>query len=154
MSSTLLITSEGTRSTLRNTGEAPRCSMRPGSARHPGRPARERRRSRTATMQDGVPPRPVPSYGGSMGNPITWFEILGADPEAAASFYAELFGWSTEPVQGGYILIDTHAGGGMNGGIARPSSGRGAETVFYAQGPDVQALLDLAGSLGATVESP
>jgi len=45
-----------------------------------------------------------------MGNPVTWFEINGPQPEQTAKFYAELFGWETQPVPGGYILIDTHAG--------------------------------------------
>src|SRR4051794_29739180 len=90
---------------------------------------------------------------GDMGNPITWFEILGADPEKTASFYSELFGWHTEAVDGGYILIDTHSGRGMNGGIGAPPNQGGSSTVFYAQGPDIQAMLDLAESLGARTET-
>jgi uncharacterized protein len=89
-----------------------------------------------------------------MGNPVTWFEINGPQPSKAASFYAELFGWHTQPVEGGYILIDTHAGSGMNGGIGTPPQGRPPHTIFFVQGPDIQALLDRATSLGASVASP
>jgi predicted enzyme related to lactoylglutathione lyase len=89
-----------------------------------------------------------------MGNAITWFEILGPDPEKTASFYSELFGWHTETVEGGYVLIDTHSGRGMNGGIGEAATEGGAGTVFYVQGPDIRALLDLAESLGARTETP
>src|SRR5437773_1147458 len=33
-----------------------------------------------------------------MGNPISWFEILGPRPAETAGFYSELFGWHTETV--------------------------------------------------------
>jgi uncharacterized protein len=89
-----------------------------------------------------------------MGNPISWFEILGPDPEQTAKFYSELFGWHTQTVDGGYILIDTHAGKGINGGIGEPPPGGEQGSVFYAQGPDIQALLVKAESLGAKTVSP
>src|SRR5436190_1968156 len=89
-----------------------------------------------------------------MGNPITWFEILGSDPEKTASFYSELFGWHTESAEGGYILIDTHSGRGMNGGIGDVPPGGGPGTPFYAQDPDIQAVLDKANKLGDTTRLP
>jgi uncharacterized protein len=89
-----------------------------------------------------------------MGNPITWFEIIGPNPEGKAKFYSELLGWHTETAEGGYILIDTHSGQGMNGGISAPPGDGGPGTQFYAQGPDIQALLDKAGSLGGTTVMP
>jgi uncharacterized protein len=92
--------------------------------------------------------------GDGMGNAITWFEILGADPEKTAAFYAELFGWHTETVEGGYILIDTHSGRGMNGGIGDVPPGGQAGTPFYVQAPDIQAMLDEANKLGATTQMP
>jgi predicted enzyme related to lactoylglutathione lyase len=89
-----------------------------------------------------------------MGNPIAWFEILGPEPEKAASFYSDLLGWHTTTAEGGYILVDTHAGGGTNGGISRPPSGWEQGTVFYVADPDIQALLDAAVSKGATMLAP
>src|SRR5439155_1371259 len=85
-----------------------------------------------------------------MGNPVTWFEINGPQPEQTAKFYAELFGWETQPVPGGYILIDTHAGGGINGGFGQTHEGQPPHVVFYAENPDIQKVLDKAESLGAT----
>jgi predicted enzyme related to lactoylglutathione lyase len=89
-----------------------------------------------------------------MGNPISWFEILGPDPKKAAAFYSELFGWHTETVEGGYVLIDTHSGEGMNGGMSQPASGGHPGSVVYAQGPDIQAMLDKAVSMGGKTVMP
>jgi predicted enzyme related to lactoylglutathione lyase len=89
-----------------------------------------------------------------MGNPITWFEIVGADPEQTAKFYSELFGWHAETVEGGYTMIDTHSGRGMNGGFTEPPPKGHPGSVIYAQGPDVQAMLDKAESLGGTTTTP
>ena len=89
-----------------------------------------------------------------MGNPITWFEIVGPKPEQTATFYSELFGWHTETAEGGYILVDTHSGHGMNGGIAEPPPQGRPGSLIYAQGPDIESLLDKAGSLGGTTLVP
>jgi uncharacterized protein len=83
-----------------------------------------------------------------MGNPITWFETVGPDPERRAAFLAGLFGWHTETVEGGYILIDTHSGRGMNGGVSEPPPGADPASLFYVEGPDIQGMLDRANDLG------
>jgi hypothetical protein len=83
-----------------------------------------------------------------MGNPITWFETVGPDPERRAAFLAGLFDWHTETVEGGYILIDTHSGRGMNGGVSEPPPGAEPASLFYAEGPDIQGTLDRANELG------
>ena len=89
-----------------------------------------------------------------MGNPIAWFELVGAKPEQTATFYSELFGWHTETDESGYILLDTHSGRGMNGGITAPPPNGTPGSIFYVQGPDVQAMLDEAESLGGTTRMP
>jgi len=89
-----------------------------------------------------------------MGNPIAWFEIVGPRPEETAKFYAELFGWHTETVEGGYITLDTHSGQGMNGGVTAPPPNGHPGSIFYAQGPDVQAMLDKGESLGGKTRMP
>ena len=90
-----------------------------------------------------------------MGNAIGWFEIVGPEPEKTAAFYAELFGWHTETTEGGsYILIDTHSGKGMNGGFVEPPPKGHPGSIIYVQGPDVQAMLDRAESLGGTTRMP
>lgn len=88
-----------------------------------------------------------------MGNPVTWFEINGASPADASQFYADLFGWQTQTLPGDYIMVDTGAGRGMNGGFGTTAPGP-AGAVFYAQGPDLQALLDRATQLGGVMVMP
>ena len=92
-----------------------------------------------------------------MANPIVHFEVNASDATKLAPFYAELFGWHTETMQMGdvtYVLIDTHAGSGINGGIAQPPEGAPRTVTLYAEDPDIQAVLDKAVSLGATVMLP
>ena len=90
-----------------------------------------------------------------MGDPVTWFEVNGPQPERTAAFYAELFGWSMQAIpEANYTLIDTHAGSGINGGIGQAREGQPAHVVFYAENPDIQAVLDRAVSMGATTVVP
>ena len=65
-----------------------------------------------------------------MGQPVVHFEIIGNDPSALHSYYAELFGWefetgdaATEAVSqpGDYGFVDgstTGDGTGIDGGVA------------------------------------
>jgi len=96
-----------------------------------------------------------------MGQPVVHFEIIGNDPSALRSYYAELFGWefetgdaATEAVSqpGDYGFVDgstTGDGTGINGGVA---GGEGYErrVLFYVGVPDVEAALQKAESLGGT----
>jgi predicted enzyme related to lactoylglutathione lyase len=52
------------------------------------------------------------------------------------------------PLTGGYTLIDTCGGGGINGGIGKSQTGEPWST-FYVEADDLQAVLDKAESLGA-----
>ena len=90
-----------------------------------------------------------------MANPITWFEINGPEPDQTAKFYSEVFGWHTQSMpESNYVLIDTHAGSGINGGIGQIREGQAPHSVFYAENPDIQALLDKAEKLGAKTVAP
>jgi predicted enzyme related to lactoylglutathione lyase len=96
-----------------------------------------------------------------MGQPVVHFEIIGNDPSALRSYYAELFGWefetgdaATEAVSqpGNYGFVDgstTGDGTGINGGVA---GGQGYErrVLFYVGVPDVEAALQKVESLGGT----
>lgn len=96
-----------------------------------------------------------------MGQPVVHFEIIGNDPSALRSYYAELFGWefetgdaATEAVSqpGNYGFVDGSTigdGTGINGGVA---GGEGYErrVLFYVGVPDVEAALQKAESLGGT----
>lgn len=90
-----------------------------------------------------------------MGQPIVHFEIMGGDETSLRSFYAQLFGWKiAEPMAelGGYALVDGETSG-LAGGIG-PEMGGGKRVTVYVQVPDLQATLDQAVSLGATVVMP
>lgn len=92
-----------------------------------------------------------------MGNPIVHFDVTGPEPELASKFYSELFGWHIQSVpvpQGTYNLIDTHAGKGINGGIMQTREGQQPFVTIYAEGDDIQALLDKAETLGAKIAVP
>lgn len=91
-----------------------------------------------------------------MGNPVVHFEINGPDAEGTAKFYSDLFGWHTESQMMGeinYLTIDTHAGGGINGGFGEPPDGSSYVT-FYVEVDDLQASLDKAESLGGKTVMP
>ena len=67
--------------------------------------------ARTATVVDpqGVSLRllePADFGGAEVMNQVaalSWFELLSPDRPAAAAYYSDLFGWATEPVEGGPI---------------------------------------------------
>lgn len=88
-----------------------------------------------------------------MGNPVVHFEINGADGSALARFYGEMFGWKTQEVPG-YVIVDTNAGSGINGGIGTTQDGAPGGVTFYVECPDLQATLDRAGSLGGSTAVP
>src|SRR5437588_7382578 len=90
-----------------------------------------------------------------MADPVVWFEVTGRDPEGAAKFYGELFGWHAQPIPDmDYLPVDTHAGRGINGGFGKSQEGQPPSVTFYAVVPDPQAALDKAESLGATTVMP
>ena len=89
-----------------------------------------------------------------MGNRVVHFEMTGPDGAALARFYAELFGWHTQEIpEAGYFLVDTHGGGGINGGIGSLPDADPYAT-FYVEATDPQPVLDRAEELGAKVVMP
>ncbi len=50
---------------------------------------------------------------------MTWNELQSREPEKAASFYADLFGWETEPqeYEGSVAYVTIANAGSMNGGV-------------------------------------
>ena len=84
---------------------------------------------------------------------MTWNDLVTPDPDAAVSFYGELFGWTAEeiPNSGGYRVIRN--GERANGGIVPLDPGRmGAETppnwMPYFGHEDVDRLVREVGGLG------
>ena len=84
-----------------------------------------------------------------MTNNIDYFEIGSPDPEGSKAFYGTLFGWKFgEPAP--YSMIDQGRGGLWD--TSEMSGGNWA--IFYVHVDDVQATIDKAQELGATVTVP
>ncbi len=88
-----------------------------------------------------------------MGNAVVHFEIGAVDDGRLVAFYGELFDWGLDSSDGGYTLIDTRGGRGINGGIGKSQTGEPWST-FYVETDDLQATLDKANSLGGTTVMP
>jgi len=89
-----------------------------------------------------------------VGNAVVHFEVGAADDGPLAAFYGELFGWGLQGFAGGgYTLIDTRGGRGINGGIGKSQTGE-PWSAFYVEADDLQATLDRANSLGGTTVMP
>jgi hypothetical protein len=82
------------------------------------------------------------------------FEIGATDDQPLVAFYGQLFGWGLNVMpEGGYTLIDTRGGGGINGGIGKSQTGEPWST-FYVEADDLQAVLDKATLLGGQTVMP
>jgi uncharacterized protein len=88
-----------------------------------------------------------------VGHAVIHFEVGGADDGPLVAFYGELFGWGLQGFSGGYTMIDTRGGVGINGGIGKSQTGEPWST-FYVETGDLQATLDKANSLGGTTVMP
>jgi uncharacterized protein len=89
-----------------------------------------------------------------VGNAVVHFEVGAADDGPLVAFYGELFGWALQGLSGGgYTLIDTRGGGGINGGIGRSQTGE-PWSAFYVETDDLQGTLGRANALGGTTAMP
>jgi predicted enzyme related to lactoylglutathione lyase len=87
-----------------------------------------------------------------MPNPVMHFQLSSKQPEATAQFYRDLFAWKLNEIPGmGYTMIETEPKQGIVGGVGHAKESDAIEVSFYVQVPDVQAALDKAQSLGATI---
>ncbi len=89
-----------------------------------------------------------------MGAAVTHFEILSRNGDQMKEFYSKLLGWeinSNNPMNYGMIQPQ---GRGIGGGISSPGPGGLTHVTIYAEVPDPQGTLDLAVSMGATVNLP
>ncbi|MGH3143746.1 MAG: VOC family protein, partial [Gaiellales bacterium] len=86
-------------------------------------------------------------------------EINSAAGPALARFYAEAFGWTTQPDGDDYIQINKDGvcagtgAPGIDGGIG-PSDPGDDFVTFYVQVPDVAETLAQVAELGAEVDLP
>ena len=88
-----------------------------------------------------------------MTDPVSRFEIAATDLKALRSFYADLFGWSTESENPGrYAVVRT--GPGIPGLIFKADPGIPTFVTVYIEVDDVEAHLKRAESLGGTIYVP
>ena len=88
-------------------------------------------------------------------HPIVHIEIPGDDPATSGAFYAALFGWKTQHMaEMNYTMFDGAPGpGGGFVAINDQNVKRGAVTL-YVETEDIDATLQQAVGLGATVVAP
>jgi uncharacterized protein len=91
-----------------------------------------------------------------MGQPVVHFEVIGKDGDKLQKYYADLFGWDVSAdneMKYGMVAREGNVspdGVGIGGGIAGGPPGYGGHVTFYVAGPDVEAALAKAESLGGT----
>jgi uncharacterized protein len=84
---------------------------------------------------------------------ISWNELASPDPEASASFYSQLLGWTTEAMEGmdmTYLIIKT-AAGAMNGGIRSQMPGEPPYWLVYFGVQDAEQAAARLKDLGGDV---
>ena len=85
-----------------------------------------------------------------MTNAVMHWQMLSADPDRAASFYGELFGWRVSAANAlGYREVKT--GGGIDGGIWPAPAGTMEAVQIYIEVADIDAALVHATELGGSV---
>ncbi|CAN5746636.1 hypothetical protein BH18ACI5_BH18ACI5_05320 [soil metagenome] len=90
-----------------------------------------------------------------MGNPVAHWQIVSTDPEALTRFYASLFGWQVKTTNAlGYRDVDTHSVRGINAGVWPSPPGGSSLVQLFVEVDDVDAYVDKATRLGATVIIP
>jgi predicted enzyme related to lactoylglutathione lyase len=88
-----------------------------------------------------------------MGNPVTWFEVVGKDGPALQKFYSEAFGWQLQdPANMGYGML-MQPEQGIGGGVGQSPDGNGHVT-FYVEVDDPQGALDKIEQLGGKTVVP
>src|SRR5919106_4908900 len=94
--------------------------------------------------------------GGSMGQPVVHFEVIGKDGEKLQKYFSDLFGWEIQadnPMSYGIVGREDNLnadGVGIGGGVGPAPGGHDGHLTFYVEVPDVEATLAKAESLGGT----
>lgn len=90
-----------------------------------------------------------------------WFEIHVDDIDAAADFYATVFGWSYQPIAGfalgKYLMISTKAGVPAGGALAetsRPHRPEVESTLLYLQVDDIPGTVEAVLAAGGSLHRP
>lgn len=92
-------------------------------------------------------------------NTLAWFEVATDDPDTAASFYTDLFGWTFSPfgdpeTTGMDYRVATMRGSDVPfGGVVATGGATPGHAVFYIAVADVAATCAAAEQLGGKVVS-
>jgi predicted enzyme related to lactoylglutathione lyase len=92
-------------------------------------------------------------------NTLAWFEVATDDPDTAASFYSDLFGWTFSPfgdpeTTGMDYRVAAPPGSDIPfGGVLGTGGAMPAHAVFYIAVADVAATCEAAERLGGKVVS-
>lgn len=92
---------------------------------------------------------------GSHGS-FVWYDLLTAEPEAAAAFYRDVVGWTSQPFPESGVAYTMFVGGqGPLAGTTKPEqAGVRAQWVANVFVDDVDATAALAAKLGGRVLAP
>ncbi len=85
---------------------------------------------------------------------FSWNELMTSDPEAAAAFYGDLFGWTFETMDMGMPYRVIKAGGTSVGGLmGKPPGGESMPPVWgsYVTVVDADATAQRCAELGGQV---
>lgn len=86
---------------------------------------------------------------------LVWNELHSPDVDGSASFYGELFGWETQPIEGmPQLYLAIKNGAAANGGICGLDAGGQPNWLVYFGAEDIDVGLARAQELGATALSP
>jgi len=87
----------------------------------------------------------------TVASPVVHLELHTGDLQRACSFYAELCGWRSAPLEGtGQHYQPLELGGLVDGGVVECGAGRPL-WLPYVEVPDVAAATERARELGAAV---
>lgn len=87
-----------------------------------------------------------------VGQPVTFFEVVGKDAQALQRFYGGAFGWEMQqfaPVAG-YDLVRSGTEDGIGGGIGPAYDDGPGHATFYVEVSDLEEALDKIESLGGS----
>ena len=85
-----------------------------------------------------------------MGNPVTFFEVVGKDAQALQSFYSDVFDWQMQPFTPipSYAMVHPGAEGGISGGVGPAYDSGSGHATFYVEVASLEETLDKIESLG------
>lgn len=89
-----------------------------------------------------------------MAHPIVHVEFPAIDHEAAAHFYAEMFGWSMQSFpEFAFTMFDTESGPGGGFATINGDSVQAGTVIAYIETDDIDATLAQVRTLGGQVVS-